>query len=63
MTAALSGASALAADVASNSPVRTMKFHDGTIVPALGQGSARLAQGGILKLPRKELCEQAFRLA
>ena len=24
---------------------RTVKFHDGTIVPALGQGSARLAQG------------------
>ena len=45
MTAALSGASALAADVASNSPARTVKFHDGTIVPALGQGSARLAQG------------------
>jgi diketogulonate reductase-like aldo/keto reductase len=24
---------------------RTVKFHDGTIVPALGQGSARLGQG------------------
>jgi diketogulonate reductase-like aldo/keto reductase len=45
MTAALSGASALAADAASNSPGRTVKFHDGTIVPALGQGSGRLAQG------------------
>jgi diketogulonate reductase-like aldo/keto reductase len=45
MTAALSGASALAADAPSNSPGRTVKFHDGTIVPALGQGSARLAQG------------------
>jgi Aldo/keto reductase family len=45
MTAALSGASALAADAASNSPGRTVKFHDGSIVPALGQGSARLAQG------------------
>jgi diketogulonate reductase-like aldo/keto reductase len=45
ITAALAGTSALAAEVASNSPGRTMKFHDGTIVPALGQGSARLAQG------------------
>jgi diketogulonate reductase-like aldo/keto reductase len=45
MAAALSSASALAADVSSNSPGRTVKFHDGTIVPALGQGSARLGQG------------------
>jgi diketogulonate reductase-like aldo/keto reductase len=45
MTAALSGASALAADAPSNSPGRTVKFHDRTIVPALGQGSARLTQG------------------
>jgi diketogulonate reductase-like aldo/keto reductase len=45
ITAALSGTSALAAEVASNSPRRTVKFRDGTIVPALGQGSARLAQG------------------
>src|SRR5215471_10920647 len=44
MTAALS-ASALAADVTSNSPGRTVKFPDNTVVPALGQGSARLAQG------------------
>jgi len=44
-TAALSGASALAASLASNSLGRTVKFHDGTIVPALGQGSARLGQG------------------
>lgn len=42
-----SGASALdaAADAASNGAGRTVKFHDGTIVPALGQGSAYLAQG------------------
>jgi diketogulonate reductase-like aldo/keto reductase len=45
MAAALSCASALAADVTSNSPRRTVKFHDDTIVPALGQGSARLGQG------------------
>jgi diketogulonate reductase-like aldo/keto reductase len=45
MAAALSSASALAADVSSNSPGRTVRFHDGTIVPALGQGSARLGQG------------------
>ncbi|MGB8894174.1 MAG: aldo/keto reductase [Pseudolabrys sp.] len=47
MFAALSSASAraAAAGVASNGVGRTVKFHDGTIVPALGQGSARLAQG------------------
>ena len=31
-----------AASIASG---RTVKFHDGTIVPALGQGSAHLGQG------------------
>ena len=47
MIAALSGASALAAvtGAASNGAGRTVKFHDGTIVPALGQGSWHLAQG------------------
>jgi diketogulonate reductase-like aldo/keto reductase len=45
--AALSSASAFAAppDAASNTPRRTVKFRDGTIVPALGLGSAGLAQG------------------
>src|ERR1700731_5395716 len=38
MIVALSSASARAAPL-------TVKFHDGTIVPALGQGSASLAQG------------------
>jgi diketogulonate reductase-like aldo/keto reductase len=45
MTAALSTASVLAATVASNGPGRTVKFGDGTVVPALGQGSAGLGQG------------------
>jgi diketogulonate reductase-like aldo/keto reductase len=45
MTAARTSAAVLAAGVAANSAGRTVKFHDGTIVPALGQGSARLAQG------------------
>jgi diketogulonate reductase-like aldo/keto reductase len=45
MAAAVSSASALAADAASNSPGRTVKLRDGTVVPALGQGSARLGQG------------------
>ena len=41
-----SGASALdAATAASTSAERTVKFRDGTVVPALGQGSARLAKG------------------
>jgi len=45
--AALSGTSALAAatGVASSGAGRTVKFRDGTVVPALGQGSARLGQG------------------
>ena len=40
-TVALSGAPAFAAAY----PARTVKFRDGTIVPALGQGSAALAGG------------------
>jgi diketogulonate reductase-like aldo/keto reductase len=45
--AALSSASALAevTGAASGGAGRTVKFNDGTIVPAVGQGSARLAQG------------------
>ena len=47
MIAALSSTSALAAAsaAASNEARRTVKFHDGAIVPALGQGSWHLAQG------------------
>jgi diketogulonate reductase-like aldo/keto reductase len=37
--------SALSTGVAFGSAERTVKFRDGTIVPALGQGSAGLAQG------------------
>jgi diketogulonate reductase-like aldo/keto reductase len=42
-----SGASALDApsSVASSDAGRTVKFHDGTIVPALGQGSGHIGQG------------------
>jgi hypothetical protein len=32
-------------DIAANAPERTVKFRDGVVVPALGQGSARLGQG------------------
>jgi diketogulonate reductase-like aldo/keto reductase len=46
MFAAPSGASAFAAtETAPNTAARTVKFPDGTIVPAIGQGSAQLAQG------------------
>jgi diketogulonate reductase-like aldo/keto reductase len=46
MIAAFSNASVHAAEgEASNSAGRTVKFHDGTVVPALGQGSWHLAQG------------------
>src|SRR6516162_1430958 len=47
MNATLSDGAALAAgaDAAAKEPERTVKFRDGTVVPALGQGSASLAQG------------------
>ena len=47
MIAALPSTSALAAvtGAASNGAGRTVKFHDGTVVPALGQGSWHLGQG------------------
>src|ERR1700687_807669 len=47
MISALPCTSALAAvtGAASNGAGRTVKFHDGTVVPALGQGSWHLAQG------------------
>ena len=42
-----SGASAIdaAPGATSSSAQRTVRFRDGTVVPALGQGSARLALG------------------
>src|SRR5262249_38832530 len=45
--AGTSGASALdpAAGTASTGAKRTVKFRDGVVVPALGQGSGQLAQG------------------
>jgi hypothetical protein len=49
----------------SSTPTRaatpTVKFPDGTIVPALGQGSASLAQGRHPGPLRKKRCAQAFR--
>src|SRR6266581_819073 len=45
MIVALSGASARAAAAGAASNSATVKFRDGTIVPALGQGSAGLAEG------------------
>ena len=45
LAAVQTGAAAPAADTASNRPGRTVKFRDGTVAPALGQGSARLGQG------------------
>jgi diketogulonate reductase-like aldo/keto reductase len=56
MNAALSNVAALAAsaDAAANGPGRTVKFRDGIIVPALGQGSASLAQGRHLESAEEE---------
>ena len=45
MAASPSAVAAPASDVAANGPERTVKFHDGVVGPALGQGSARLGQG------------------
>ena len=45
MAAAPSAGAAPASGVVANEPGRTVKFHDGTVAPALGQGSARLGQG------------------
>ena len=41
----VSSSDAIALDAASTGVARTVTFRDGTIVPALGQGSAGLAQG------------------
>ena len=62
MFAASSSASPLAAAIgtAPDTAGRRVKFRDGTIVPALGQGSHR---DGIPRLMRKKHCAQAFRLA
>ena len=47
LAAVLSRVSAFAAATSapSSAAARTVRFHDGTIVPALGQGSWHLAQG------------------
>jgi hypothetical protein len=43
--AAAPSAAAPASGIAANVPGRTVKLNNGTVVPALGQGSARLGQG------------------
>jgi diketogulonate reductase-like aldo/keto reductase len=55
MTVALSRASARAAPL-------TVKFHDGTIVPALGQGSANLGQGRYPEAAEGEALRTGFSL-
>ena len=44
-TMAIGPSGVAAPGIAANAPGRTVKLHDGTVVPALGQGSARLGQG------------------
>ena len=44
-TMATGPSAAAAPGIAANAPGRTVKLHDGTVVVALGQGSARLGQG------------------
>lgn len=58
------GAAALdaATGAASTGAGRTVKFRDGTVIPALGQGSARLGKGRhILKLLKRKRYAPAFR--
>ncbi len=45
MAAAQSATAVPASGIAANGPERNVKFRDGTVVTALGQGSARLGQG------------------
>jgi hypothetical protein len=61
--AALSGASPLDAgtSLTSTNAGRTVKFRDGTVVPALGQGSWHSEKEDILELLKKKHCVQAFR--
>ena len=44
-TMAIGPSATAAPGIAANAPGRTVTLHDGTVVPALGQGSARLGQG------------------
>jgi diketogulonate reductase-like aldo/keto reductase len=64
MIAASSSASPLAAAIgtAPDSAGRTVKFRDGTIVPALGQGSAGLAQGRHSEANEEEALRTALSL-
>ena len=58
---ASSGALALDAATAVASTAQTIKFRDGTIVPAIGQGSARLGQGRHPAAEEEEALRTAFR--
>ena len=62
MFTGLPDASAFAAPdgVDSNAGGRTVRLPDGTIVPALGQGSWHLGEGDIQQLLRKKRCAQGF---
>ncbi len=49
-------------DVAAGTPERTVKFLDGVVVPALGQGSARLGQGRHPQAVEEEALRQGISL-
>jgi diketogulonate reductase-like aldo/keto reductase len=59
---ALSAAAAPATGVAENERERVVKFHDGTVVPGLGQGSARLGQGRHPETVEEEALRQGIAL-
>jgi hypothetical protein len=60
MAASPSAVAAPASDVAANGPERTVKFHDGVVGPALGQGSARLGQGRHPEAVEEEVTRRHF---
>ena len=62
-TLSCTSAVAEAASMALWSSDRTVRFRDDTVVPMLGQGSARLGQGRRPEALRKKHCAPGFRLA
>ena len=51
----------VASALAEDAPARTVKLRNSVLVPAIGQGSARLGQGRHRKRLRKKHCAQVYR--
>ena len=59
----IAGTRATAAAPADGTTQQTVKYHDGTVVPALGQGSARLGQGRHPEPVEEEALREGISLA